>query len=105
MRFRHLFLGVGSVLVLLALFLSDPAAKIITDLPVGAGTIGFILGTASCVVYIALLHLARRGLLDYIDFSELFKKAVETSTGAGLAAVAVSIMTLAIAVTIHAATK
>lgn len=46
---------------------------------------------------IAILHLGRKALQDYLDLSEAVKKALETPLGAGLVCVSVSITMVAIA--------
>lgn len=105
MRFRDIFLGVGSVLVLSLLLLSDPQSGIIAQLPFGAATLGLILNIVVSLFFIGLLHLARKALVDYIDLEVFFKKAIETSTGAGLAVLAVSVIMVSISIVIYAATK
>jgi len=49
---------------------------------------------------VSILSASRHMLLDYdiAEFSSLLKKACETPQGAGLASVAVAIMTLSIAI-------
>lgn len=105
MRFRNIFIGMGSLLVLLLLFLTDPSTGLIKQLPFGSGALGFLIGLVLSILYIALLHLARKGLLDYIDLEEWFNKAKETSEGAGHALIGVGLMMIAIAIVIHAAAK
>lgn len=105
MRFRHIFMGIGSLLVITLLFLSDPSVGFIAQLPVGSGTIGLLLGLVVSILYIALLHISRKGLFDYLDLEQFFKKAFETSEGAGTALVAVGLAMIAIAIVIHAAAK
>ncbi len=105
MRFRHVFMGIGSILVIISLFLSDPSVGFIAQLPVGSGTIGLLLGLVVSILYIALVHLARKGLFDYLDLEKFFIKAYETPQGAGLALIAVAVAMVAIAIAIHAAAK
>lgn len=105
MRFRDIFLGIGSVLVLTLLLLSDPQAGVIEQLPFGAATLGLILNIVVSLFFIGLLHLARKALVDYIDLEVFFTKAIESATGAGLALVAVSMMMVSISIVIYAATK
>lgn len=105
MRFRHIFMGIGSVLVITLLFLSDPSTGFIAKLPVGSGTIGLLLGLVVSILYIALLHVSRKGLFDYLDLERFFTKAYETPQGAGLALIAVSLAMIAISIAIHAAAK
>ena len=105
LRFRHAFLGLGSILTLLVLFMSDPDAGLISNLPFGAGTLSVLIILVTSILYIGVLHLARKALIDYIDLEIYFKKALLTPEGAGLALVAVSIMMGSIAMVILAATK
>ena len=105
MRFRHIFLTLGSVLTLLVLFLSDPDLGFISNLPFGAGTLTILVVLVSSVLYIGLLHLARKALFDYLDLAEFFRKAIQTPEGSGLALIAVAIAMVAIAIAILAATK
>lgn len=105
MRFRDIFLVLGSVLTLALLLLSDPDSQLVTSLPFGAGTLTILIVLVSSVLYIGLLHLARKALYDYLDLRDYFLKALHTSEGAGLALVAVSIAMVAIAIVVLAATS
>ena len=105
MRFRDIFLGIGSLLVLILLLLSDPQAGVIAQLPFGAATVGLILNLVISIFFVGFLHFSRKALIDYVDLSEFFKKAAESSTGAGLALVFVGLMMNSIAIVVFAATK
>lgn len=105
LRFRHAFLGLGSVLTILVLFLSDPDAGFIRNLPFGAGTLSVLLILVTSILYIGLLHIARRGLLDYIDLEVYFKKALQTPEGAGMALIGVGLIMISISLVIMAAVK
>ncbi|WP_396190511.1 hypothetical protein [Flavobacterium sp.] len=105
MRFRQIFIGIGSLLVLLLVFLSDPTSGFISKLPVGSGALGLLIGIVISILYVALLHVSRKGLLDYLDLETLFSKAVESSQGAGLALVGVGLIMISISIVIHAAAK
>ena len=84
MRFRHLFLLGGSLLVLLSLFFSDPNG--------GSMTLIMMQQLATPVMAVGFAHLARRALFDYLDLEILLKKAVETPAGAGMAFAGVSLI-------------
>lgn len=86
MRFRHLFLLVGTGLVLSALLFTDPDGGLSTGM--------LLLSTVTPIIALLFAHLARKALFDYpeADAQRLFSKAVEGSTGAGLALVALSIV-------------
>lgn len=103
MRFRFVFLGLGSLLTLALIFLSDPSLKLIKNLPFGSGTLGILIVLTISILYLTLLHLSRKGFLDYLDLEVLFIKAAETPLSAAIALVSVGIMMVAMAVTILAA--
>ncbi|MCK9516974.1 MAG: hypothetical protein M0Q87_13195 [Ottowia sp.] len=105
MRFRHIYMGVGSLLVILIWLLTDPDMGIISNMGFGASTVATLVILLKSVLYVAVLHLSRKALSDYLDMETVFKKAMETSEGAGRATMAVSIMMLAIAVVMFAATS
>lgn len=74
-RFRYLFMGFGSALVLAALLFTDPDKGVAT---------GFLVLTlATPVLAVAFSHAARRGLFDYIDLQTVYERAMETPQGAG----------------------
>ena len=76
-RFRNMFLVLGSLIVLIYLFVTDPNE--------GEGSLIVFVGTlATPVVAVFFSHLARKALFDYIDMGTLYRKARETATGAGL---------------------
>lgn len=102
-RFRDYYMFLGTFLVILLFVLEDPAMKFIQDMPFGAGTIVMLTGLLKSILFGGILHLSRRGLFDYIDFSALISKAAQTPEGAGSAAIAVAIAMIAIAIVITAA--
>lgn len=105
MRFRNVFLGIGSILVVLVLLMSDPDSGLIHNLPFGAGTLSFMIILISSILYVGLLHLSRKALFDYIDLEEYFKKAKLTPEGSGQALIAVGLFSIAVAIVINAAAK
>lgn len=84
MRFRYLFMGFGSALVLSALLFSDPDK--------GMATGFLVLGLATPVLAVAFSHAARRGLFDYIDLQRVVDKAMESPQGAGKVFIGVCIV-------------
>lgn len=104
MRFRNIYLGLGSALVLIIVFLSDPSVGLIAQLPFGSVTLGLILNIVISLFYIGLLHFSRKALVDYIDLEVFFKKAYETSQGAAVALVAVGLIMVSIGLVVIAAT-
>lgn len=105
LRFRHAFLGLGSLLTVFVLLMSDPDAGLIRNLPFGAGTLSVLIILVTSILYIGVLHLARKALADYIDLEQYFKKALATPEGAGLAIIGVGLMMVSIAIAILAAVK
>jgi len=103
MRFRFVFLGLGSILTILLMVLIDPDMALITDLPFGAGVIGIVVALIVSILYIAILHIGRKGLLDYLDLETLFRQGPETADSAARKLIAVGLMMIAIAITILAA--
>jgi hypothetical protein len=105
MRFRNVFLMIGSILTVLVLLLSDPDGGMVMSLPFGSGTLTTLIILVMSILYVGVLHLSRRALLDYLDLQELFKKAMMTSEGSGSAIIGVGLIMISIAIVILAATK
>lgn len=105
MKFRNVFLGIGSILTILVLFLSDPDGGLVQNLPFGSGTVSLLIMLVISILYIGLLHLARKALFDYINLEVYFKKALLTPEGSGMALISIAIAMVAIAVVILAATN
>lgn len=86
-RFRHVFLLGGSAIVLAALYLTDPDHGITTGM--------LLLSLVTPLLAVGFVHLSRKALHDYVeaDARKLFAKASEHPIGAGLALVALSIVT------------
>jgi len=80
-RFRYLFMALGSALALAALYLSDPLG--------GAVTSGWLIGSARFVFGVALVYFGFRALSDYpeADGQMLHQIAKMAPVGAGLALV------------------
>lgn len=105
MRFRNVFVGLGSILTIILLIMSDPDGGFIQKLPFGAGTLSVIIILASSILYIGLLHVARKGLFDYLDLEVYFKKALQTPEGSGMALISIGLAMTSISLVILAATK
>ena len=104
-RFRHVYMTLGSILTVLLWLLSDPDAGLITNLPFGASTVATLVILLKSIFYVAMLHLSRRALIDYVNLSDYFTKALQTSEGAGRALIAVGIMMVSISIVMFAATS
>lgn len=104
-RFRHLYMAFFSVVIILAMLLADPDNGLIQELPFGAGTIAMLLMTVRAVIYITLLHVSRRALMDYVDLEVYFEEAKKGNVAAGLAIAGTGIVMIAIAILIAAAVR
>ena len=105
MRFRNIFIGIGSLLVIILLLLSDPDGGLVQNLPFGAGTLSIIIILVISILYVGLLHFSRKALLDYLDLEELFNKAKLTPEGCGLAIIGIGLIMVSVSIVILAATK
>jgi hypothetical protein len=86
MRFRNIYLILGSLAVVGALIWTDPDGGISTGL--------FLLGLFVCLLAVVFAHVSRKALTDYpeADMQRLFKRAAESPTGSGLALIALAII-------------
>jgi hypothetical protein len=84
MRFRNWLLLVGTLIVMLALYLTDPDK--------GVSTVIWLVGGSTGLVAVAMTHLVRKGLFDYLDMKTLMDKAMLEPTGAGLVFVGVCLV-------------
>src|SRR5574343_559800 len=105
MRFRYVYIGIGSILVILLSLLSDPDTGFIQNMKMGAGTLATIIVLSKGILYAALLHFTRKGLMDYFDMETAMNKAMQTPEGAGKAMIANALYTIAMAIVIYAATS
>ena len=93
-RYTSTVLGVFALIVLS--LLADPTfGKFFDGVPFGASIILTTKSVAFFGVAAFVTHVGRKTLADYIDLSMYFKKASETSTGAGIAVVGLSLYVLA----------
>lgn len=90
LRRRHSILLGGSVAVLVTLLATDPARGVTTGL--------LVMSTAVGLLAVLFAHLARKALHDYpeADMRKLFGKAGEHPIGAGLALIALAIVSSAL---------
>lgn len=86
MRFRHKFIFGGALIVLVALFATDPDGGITTGM--------LLLSLVTPLLAVGFVHFGRRALHDYpeADARSLFRKAGEHPIGAGLALIALAIV-------------
>jgi hypothetical protein len=103
MRFRDIFLGIGSLLVFFLVFFSDPSVGLIAQLPFGSSTLGLIINIVISLFFVGVLHFSRKALIDYIDLETFFKKSIESSQGAGMAIIGVGLIMVSISLVVIAA--
>lgn len=83
--------------------ITDPDLGLIQNLPFGGATLATLVFLSKAVLYVAMMHLSRRALIDYVDLEEYMNKAKESPDGAARVVQAVSIFCVAIAILIYAA--
>jgi hypothetical protein len=98
-------MGIGSLAAVFILLMIDPGNGLKLALPFGATLAANIAWLLQSFFYIGFLHIARKGLFDYLDLEEYFLKAKTTPEGAGYALIGVGLMMVSIAIVIMAATK
>ena len=104
MRFRDVYITIGSLLVLALWIVSDPDLGLITEMSFGASTIATLVILLKSILYVGLLHFSRKALLDYVDLQKVIEKAVQSSDGAGNVVIGIGLMMIAIAIVMFAAT-
>jgi hypothetical protein len=102
-RKRNWFAVIGTTIMILLWLITDPDMRIITNMPAGAKVLDIFTVLSKGVIYMMAVHMGRKYILDYINLKMLIDKAAETSEGAGKAAIAVSIYTVAMAIAVYAA--
>lgn len=68
------------------------AGMFYTDVDGGTSTAIWLLGAASGIIAVALTHLSRKGLFDYLDLQEYARKASETPLGSAIVFLGVCIV-------------
>lgn len=93
---RFVYLSVIAILGLVLLGATSPNMGLIS-LSYGADAVYRISQIFIGLLGIAVLHLGRKALQDYLDLSKAVEKAMENPVGAGLVCVSVSLTMIAIA--------
>lgn len=106
-RKRFMVLFLGSLLAFATLWVMDPSNPFLQG-SFNEGTWFFVtVGLLSkTFVYLALLHIGRKILFDYIDLGDIYNKVMgdrDSSVGAGLYMVGIGLFSVAIAVVIAVA--
>jgi hypothetical protein len=65
----------------------------LTDVDNGASTAIWFLSAGTLIIAVALTHISRRGLFDYIDMEEYAKKASETPLGSAIVFLGICVVT------------
>lgn len=99
---RSIFLGLGSLIVIIAMFLTDPDGGIVQNLPFGSSTATFLIYLSTAIIGVGLLYLCERALFYYVDYFEVYKKAMTTENGPGLVMLAISLQMVAVAIVFNA---
>lgn len=99
---RSIFLGLGSIIVIIAMFLTDQDGGIIQDLPFGSSTATFLIYLSTAIIGVGLLYLCERALFYYVDYYDVYKKALLTENGPGMIMVAISLQMIAVAIVFNA---
>lgn len=105
MQYKYAYLGIGSVLTIVMLLLSDPSGGILQGMTYGSGTVSLVIKLLTSILYVGVLYLSTKVLLDFVDLEDLYKKASRTSEGAGSVVIGIGLMIIAISIVIYAATN
>lgn len=101
MKFRYISLTIGTLLVLFLLWATTPGAEII-QVKYGADTIRRLTALAAAYLGVLFLYLGTKSLTDMVKLEEVYRKAMESPTGAGLAFIAVALIFIAVSGVIQA---
>ena len=84
--------------------ITDPDLGYFQNMRYGAPLLSMLTAAASVVFFILAFHIVRKVLFDYpeADFRSMLKLARKSSAGAGMAAIAIGLMMLAISIIIAA---
>lgn len=103
MRFRNIYLGIGSLLMIAIWILTDPRTGLIQSIAPVASTLATLVILFKSIIYVGALHLSRKSLIDYVDLKAFFDKAFLTPEGSGRAIQGIGLMMIAISVVIFTA--
>lgn len=102
MRFRNIYIVLGSLLTLALLILTDPDTALIQNLGMGAGTVNSLVFLFKGILGSTLLFVTGKAMMDYkvADFEQLGERAQLTPEGAGKYAIAIALRHIAFAIVI-----
>jgi hypothetical protein len=100
MRFRNAYIVIGGLLVILLNIITDPDLGWVQNLPFGSSTFVYLLIIMRGILASAFLYITRKALMDYpeADFRKLGIEASKHPIGAAVYAMAISLMTVAVAI-------
>lgn len=99
---RTLLFGIGTIIVVLSMLITDPDAKLIQNLPFGSSTVTFFVYLGTTVLGVGILYLCEKALFFYVNYYELYKSARSTPQSSAQMAMAISLQLIAVAIVIHA---
>lgn len=105
LRGKQLFFTIIIPLVMFSIYATDPDVGVIHDLPIGTNLANTLLILIPTFLYYAVLYIGRKILYDYVNLGKVYRKAMESPTGAGMIFLGIAVVTLALAVVIMAATS
>ena len=76
-KFRTITLFLGIFAAVLLTFVTDPDTAVLLKIPMGSSTVLLIKSMAYYALAVGVVHWGCKGMFDYIDRSEIIKKAVE----------------------------
>jgi hypothetical protein len=102
MRPRNAYMVYGTIVVSMLMLLADPDLNFISYLPFGAEQLVLLTIIGKSILYAILLHVTRKGFLDYdsADLGKLFETAKETPQSSAIAIVGIGIIMVAFALVI-----
>jgi hypothetical protein len=102
MRPRNAYMIYGTIVVSMLMLLADPDLNFISYLPFGAEQLVLLTIIGKSILYAILLHVTRKGFLDYdsADLGKLFETAKETPLSAAISIVGIGVIMIAFALVI-----
>ena len=97
-KFRNIALMVGVLFTIIFLYLVDPQVGLFKGASSGSLLLYYLVLLSRITLLAALTHIFRKILFPYVeaDYRELLARARESSEGAGLAAISISMMMICI---------
>lgn len=105
LRFRRLYVVLGTFLVFFLWLITDPDVGLIQHLSFGAGLLAMLVFMSKGLLASVLLYVTRKAMFDYkeADLQNLGVEAKKDPQAAALYSISIAIQTLAFAVVIAGA--